>query len=235
MIYVLKVYCYYFRICVFVIWTPPFIGDRLKHQEVDKCIWEPSDNREFIIVVDIIGHYIPCLLVVVAYIKVYTVMKKRSKTVSHNGGGGGKPTTITVKGPHLMVDPGFREGSSVGASVSFITSTMAPASPSVTASTSSNSSNTTKKTRASSKEHRIFRTLTYVIVSYLICWFPFYVAWDIYAWLPSLVPDWLYTFFFWMTYINSTLNPVLYAYTNKDFRKAFKVVMKCSCKRLNRV
>lgn len=120
MIYVLKVYCYYFRICVFVIWTPPFIGDRLKHQEVDKCIWEPSDNREFIIVVDIVGHYIPCLLVVVAYIKVYTVMKKRSKTVSHNGGGGGgKPTTITVKGPHLMVDRsrGLRVGSSTGTSV----------------------------------------------------------------------------------------------------------------------
>jgi hypothetical protein len=36
---------YIFRACVFVIWTPPFIGDRLKHNdEMYSCIWEPSET-----------------------------------------------------------------------------------------------------------------------------------------------------------------------------------------------
>ena len=218
-----------FRICVLIIWTPPFIGDRLKHQEVDKCIWEPSDNREFIIVVDIVGHYIPCLLVVAAYIKVYMVMKKRSKTVSHIEG------TESSKTAPSGMKTAWADRSTLEPSVSVVTSVVL-ASPSITQSSSSQTSGKTKAVKSSnSREHRIFRTLTYVIVSYLICWFPFYVAWDIYAWSPSLVPDWLYTFFFWMTYINSTLNPVLYAYTNRDFRKAFKLIMKCSCKSMKKV
>ncbi|XP_062588738.1 alpha-2A adrenergic receptor-like [Saccostrea cucullata] len=214
-------------VCVFIIWTPPFIGDRLKHQEVNKCIWEPSDNREFIIVVDIIGHYIPCLLIVVAYLKVYLVMKNRSKKVGHRGSG---PTTINVKpSTHLMVDCTTRDRSLLTEPTLSIISTTPPPS-SWASSTSSDKAVTVKSSNHGNREHRIFRTLTYVITSYLICWFPFYVAWDIYAWEPALVPDWLYTFFFWMTYINSTLNPVLYAYSNKDFLRAFKTVIKCSSK-----
>lgn len=82
------------------------------------------------------------------------------------------------------------------------------------------------------REKRIFVTLTYVLCCYLLCWFPFYVTFDTYAWKPDLVPSGLYSFFFWSTYVNSTLNPIIYAYTNKDFRSAFikvlKTIFKCS-------
>lgn len=80
------------------------------------------------------------------------------------------------------------------------------------------------------RERRIFITLTYVLSSYLICWFPFYIAFDTYAWEPDLVPAGLYSFFFWSTYVNSTLNPIIYAYTNKEFRQAFIKVLKMMCK-----
>ena len=76
------------------------------------------------------------------------------------------------------------------------------------------------------REKRIFITLTYVLFSYLICWFPFYIAFDTYAWKPDLVPAGLYSFFFWSTYVNSTLNPFIYAFTNKEFRLAFIKVLK---------
>lgn len=203
---------------MFILWTPPFIGDRLKHQEVDKCIWEPFDNHEFIIVVDIVGHYIPCLLIIAAYIKVYIVMRKRSKVVSFKSR---ETTTINIT---ANKDSKEKDQSRSQASVSVVTTQMQPS----TSAARSSSINTLVADR-SNREQKIFRTLTYVITSYLLCWFPFYVTWDIYAWKPSLVPDWLYTFLFWMTYINSTLNPVLYAYTNKDFRQAFKNIVKCSC------
>ena len=83
------------------------------------------------------------------------------------------------------------------------------------------------KRESTNRERRMFVTLTYVLASYLICWFPFYVTWDFFAWHSSLVPGWLYTFFFWMTYINSTLNPLVYGCTNKDFRIAFKKLIQC--------
>ena len=83
-----------------------------------------------------------------------------------------------------------------------------------------------------SRDRKIFVTLTYVISSYLILWFPFYVIFDISAWQPELVPGWMYYLFFWTSYFNSTLNPFIYAYTSKDFRRAFARVIRCfySCK-----
>ena len=77
------------------------------------------------------------------------------------------------------------------------------------------------------KEKNIFITLSYIIISYLLCWVLFHFIFDISAINPALVPESLYTFTFWLTYFNSTLNPFLYAYSNKEFRMAFKEVLKC--------
>ncbi len=77
------------------------------------------------------------------------------------------------------------------------------------------------------KEINIFITLSYIIFSYLLCWVPFHFVFDISAISPELVPEPIYTFTFWLTYFNSTLNPFLYAYSNKEFKQAFKKVVKC--------
>ena len=83
-----------------------------------------------------------------------------------------------------------------------------------------------KRTRTD-QEKNIFVTLSYIIFSYLACWVPFHFVFDVSAIDPVLVPEWLYTLTFWLTYCNSTLNPFLYAYSNKEFRRAFKEVMQC--------
>lgn len=88
----------------------------------------------------------------------------------------------------------------------------------------------TDENRYNKTERKIFITLSYVIISYLIFWFPFYVTWDIYAFYPDIVPPLVYTVMFWMTYINSTLNPFIYAYTNKIFRHTFLKILRCQFK-----
>lgn len=40
-------------------------------------------------------------------------------------------------------------------------------------------------------------------------------------------PDILVTILFWIGYFNSTLNPLIYAYFNRDFREAFKNTLNC--------
>ena len=87
--------------------------------------------------------------------------------------------------------------------------------------------NGTRQKKKEDKERRAFIILTYVILSYLVCWVPFHVVFDISAVDPSLVPDFVYRSTFWLTYFNSTLNPVLYAYSSPDFRRAFKRILSC--------
>lgn len=40
-------------------------------------------------------------------------------------------------------------------------------------------------------------------------------------------PDILVAILFWIGYFNSTLNPIIYAYFNRDFREAFKNTLNC--------
>lgn len=40
-------------------------------------------------------------------------------------------------------------------------------------------------------------------------------------------PEVLVTVLFWIGYFNSTLNPLIYAYFNRDFREAFKSTLEC--------
>lgn len=47
-------------------------------------------------------------------------------------------------------------------------------------------------------------------------------------------PDIVVAVLFWIGYFNSTLNPIIYAYFNRDFREAFKNTLQhifCYCRR----
>ncbi|VVC45664.1 G protein-coupled receptor, rhodopsin-like [Cinara cedri] len=44
---------------------------------------------------------------------------------------------------------------------------------------------------------------------------------------PCSFPEALVTVLFWIGYFNSSLNPLIYAYFNRDFREAFKNTLQC--------
>jgi len=44
---------------------------------------------------------------------------------------------------------------------------------------------------------------------------------------PCQVPDIWVSILFWIGYFNSTLNPLIYAYFNRDFREAFRNTLLC--------
>lgn len=41
------------------------------------------------------------------------------------------------------------------------------------------------------------------------------------------VPRGLETFFFWLGYTNSAVNPIIYTIFNEEFRKAFQKILNC--------
>ncbi|KAM4578809.1 alpha-2B adrenergic receptor [Fundulus diaphanus] len=82
------------------------------------------------------------------------------------------------------------------------------------------------------REKRFTFVLAVVIGVFVVCWFPFFFSYSLEAVCPETctIPKPLFTFFFWIGYCNSCLNPVIYTIFNKDFRKAFKKILCSSTK-----
>ncbi len=70
-------------------------------------------------------------------------------------------------------------------------------------------------------EARVTRSLAIVIGCFICCWLPFFTLYIIRAVCLCLSFNAI-EFFVWLGYSNSSINPVLYAILNKNFRLAFK-------------
>lgn len=194
-----------------VIWLPPCIIDRVRYSEPYICIWEPSNNKEFVVVVAVIGHHLPDIILVFCYVKLFSAMRKRAKV------------TIGVTKSQKRSAPSV--SATVSQEQSFHTTSSHLAVPSTSSALSPRSSRqrvNPSGQHEQRKERRVFLTLTYILAGYAICWVPFHFVFDISAIKPEAVPPTVYSIFFYFTYANSTINPFLYHASNKDFKRAFR-------------
>lgn len=85
------------------------------------------------------------------------------------------------------------------------------------------------------KEHKAFVTLGIVMGAFLVCWLPFftwYLTVTICGDTQCPCPDIVVSILFWIGYFNSTLNPLIYVMTNRDFKDAFTDILRqifCLC------
>ncbi|XP_043250686.1 octopamine receptor beta-3R-like isoform X1 [Colletes gigas] len=85
-----------------------------------------------------------------------------------------------------------------------------------------------QQTKSWRAEHKAARTLGIIMGAFLLCWLPFFL-WYLTTSLcgeSCYCPDTVVSVLFWIGYFNSALNPLIYAYFNRDFREAFKDTLK---------
>lgn len=89
------------------------------------------------------------------------------------------------------------------------------------------------------REHKAAKTLGIIMGAFIACWLPFFLGYVIMTVCdtcrentPVIVVDIL----FWIGYFNSAMNPIIYAYFNREFREAFKETIQnvfCCCFRFS--
>ena len=83
-------------------------------------------------------------------------------------------------------------------------------------------------TKTSSRERRAERTLVWVFIVFVLLWMPFFVTNLTYGICRSCaVPGQVFTAFTWLGYISSGVNPAIYTVLNRDFRRAFRLILLC--------
>lgn len=100
-------------------------------------------------------------------------------------------------------------------------------------STTNKPSNTRQEEKRLKRTTKIVKMLVAVVLLYAICLLPNQIVW---LWLEfGSGASWPYlntflTFGSIMVYVNSCVNPLLYAGMNDEFRKGFARILKCRCK-----
>lgn len=87
------------------------------------------------------------------------------------------------------------------------------------------------------RERRVAKSLSVVVGGFIICWLPFFTVYLIEPFCESCVfhPT-LTACLVWLGWVNSAINPFIYALNNNDFKKAFLrlTIDKCRCCRKTR-
>ncbi|XP_063629619.1 octopamine receptor beta-2R-like isoform X2 [Cydia splendana] len=79
------------------------------------------------------------------------------------------------------------------------------------------------------REYKAARTLGIIMGAFIICWLPFFLFYVSTSLCDTCkYPEVINPIMFWTGYFNSVLNPLIYAYFNKEFRSAFKNTLACA-------
>jgi len=91
-----------------------------------------------------------------------------------------------------------------------------------------------KNLRSLQKEQKATRLLASILAAFILLWLPYNVFVIINAFNANFISSDAWNVGYWLCYLNSTLNPVLYALCNKDFKLTFKYVLQCKWMRSDR-
>lgn len=160
-------------------------------------------NKPYALTCSVVAFYIPLVLMVLAYQRIYVTARAHALQISmlQRAGGGGGCGTPGSSGPG--------------------------------AGSASDSADHQRHHRMRT-ETKAAKTLCIIMGCFCLCWAPFFVTNVVDPFIDYTVPEQLWVACLWLGYINSMLNPILYAFLNKSFRRAFLIILCCGRKRYRR-
>ncbi|CAO2592698.1 5-hydroxytryptamine receptor 1A [Lemmus lemmus] len=214
----------------FLISIPPMLGWRTPEDRSDPDACTISKDHGYTIYSTFGAFYIPLLLMLVLYGRIFRAARFRiRKTVKkvEKKGTGASLSTSSVPPPKKSLNgqPEHLPLPSESGATSYAPACLER----------KNERNAeAKRKMALARERKTVKTLGIIMGTFILCWLPFFIVALVLPFCESSchMPALLGAIINWLGYSNSLLNPVIYAYFNKDFQNAFKKIIKCKfCRR----
>ena len=175
-------------------------------------------NTPYALICSTVAFYVPLALMVLAYQRIYVTAMAHVRQIETLQRAGSAPvagTTPTV-------------------TVKLSTSSDPLAHYCLRAATAPSTEQTPMANSRMRIETKAAKTLAVIMGCFCLCWAPFFVTNVVDPFIHYSVPWQLWTTWLWLGYINSGLNPFLYAFLNRAFRRAFLVILCCGNERYAR-
>lgn len=204
---------------------PPFFWRQVKAEEVTSC--HVNTDHIFYTVYSTFGaFYIPTLLLIALYGRIYVEARKRILKQSRN-----KPGKRLTSAHLITNSPG-----SVASTTSLNYGTNDSSSCDTTSSANVSQVKVTvsdalleKKRISAARERKATKTLGIILGAYIVCWLPFFIYTLLLPACQSCFQPELFDVFTWLGYLNSLINPIIYTMSNEDFKQAFHKLVRFKC------
>ncbi|XP_059083047.1 dopamine receptor 2-like [Tigriopus californicus] len=211
-----------------------------------------TEDTGYLVFSSIVSFYGPLAVMVFTYFRIYRAALKHTKSlksgckvVGQNGemtirihkGGGGASTAAAGAAVAVVASQGgqlLKKGHSPP-SDSFKPHDMENSAMAITNGfknlivTNQKKNFFSKKISQFAKEKKAAKTLGTVMGVFIICWLPFFLTNVISGICLDCIPAIVFQVVNWLGWINSSMNPVIYACFSRDFRRAFASIICCCC------
>nr|XP_033332921.1 octopamine receptor beta-1R-like [Megalopta genalis] len=194
---------------IFVGWYTTEEHLQFRRNYPDVCVFQV--NKPYAVISSSVSFWVPGIIMIAMYYKIYREADRQERMLYRS------KVAAALLNKHLQIN-GISAGLTSLPTVDQSSPDPQPEDPPIASSS---------KMR---RERKAARTLGIIMSAFLACWLPFFLWYIITSLCDTCESsDAVVAVVFWVGYFNSALNPLIYAYFNRDFRAAFKKTLESCC------